>query len=560
MADEPAGLALLRSLQAYGVEYVFGNFGTDHPPFLEGAATEPDAIPELVICPHETTALSAAHGYAAATNRPQAVIVHVDVGTQNMGAMVHDAHRGNAPVFIIAGLAPHTHDGQPASRDSWVHFLQDVYDQTGIVREFCRWTAEYRPPADPDEFVARGLELASSAPQGPVYLTATRESLDAEVPTDPGSRSPDGVSPTPADAETVEELTSLVASSSAPLVITSKLGSTDPERSVEALVDFAEAAGAGVIETGPASLCFPRTHEQHLGFDVQDALSQSDLVLLADVDIPWVPANTNVPDELPIVQIDANPAKGAYPRWEFPIDRRIAADAAATLGLIADELPSHRGEEPWADLQPSGANAWDARVTEERDEDRLTAATLTATLADFLDQETTIVNESTTNNTAVLQGLPIDRPGGYFFSHGSGLGWAPGAGVGVKLARPEERVVTLVGDGSYVFANPTSSAWVQGAAGAPTLTIIYNNSGWNAVKAATMRVHPEGRAATDGVPGSGFHPRMDLSHAANVVEAHTETIDELAQLEPAIEHGFDAIERGEPAVLDAHLEPIEPDR
>lgn len=559
---ERAGLAMLRSLRSYGVEYVFGNFGTDHPPFLEAAAEiqreDPDAIPEFIICPHETVALSAAHGYAVSTGNPQAVIVHVDVGTQNLGAMVHNAHRGNAPVYIIAGLAPHSQGGQPESRDSWVHYLQDVYDQPGIVREFCRWTAEYRAPADPDELVARGLQLASTPPEGPVYLTATRESLAAQVSTDIGSRDVAGVDRRQADPAMVERIAGAINGADAPLVLTSKIGSRDPDRSVDALVRFAEAAGAGVLESGPASLCFPRNHELHVGHTTDRPFERADLLLLVDVDIPWVPSQDDVPEDLTIFHIDRDPEKAAYPRWDFPIDYRVTANATATLEAVTDRLADSAPADTsvWTDLHASQRTSWEETVAADRSDHHLSAATLTDTIDAHVDDETIVVNESTTNNLAVLRGITRDLPGSYYFSHGSGLGWAPGAGVGVKLAHPDKRVVTLVGDGSYVFGNPTASAWVQGAFDAPTLTIVLNNSGWNAVHAANLRVHPEGRGATEGTPGSAFEPRMELSHAAHVVDAHSESVTEYAALEEAVAAGFEAVDAGTPAVLDVHLDPI----
>jgi acetolactate synthase-1/2/3 large subunit len=82
--------AFLEALAEAGVRYVFANLGSDHPGLLEtlaqakaeGRENEP---PRLVVCPHETVALSAAHAYAMVNGEPQAVIVHVDVGTQNVG-------------------------------------------------------------------------------------------------------------------------------------------------------------------------------------------------------------------------------------------------------------------------------------------------------------------------------------------------------------------------------------------------------------------------------------------------------------------------------------------
>ena len=561
MTTESAAMSMLRSLGSYGVEYLFGNFGTDHPTFLEAAAAlrqeDTAAIPTFVTCPHETLALSAAHGYAVSTNKPQAVLVHVDVGTQNLGAMVHNAHRGDAPVYIIAGLAPITNDGHPASRNSVVHYLQDVYDQPGIVREYCRWTAEYQTPADPDEFIARGLALATTPPAGPVYLTATREALEDPVEASIGKRQARGPSPIVPDAATIEQLVSLVREAERPLVITSKLGNHNPVESVASLQRFVECTGAGVVETYPASLNFPRTHEQHVGYDAASAAELADLIILADVDVPWVPRDVSISNDTTILHLDATPAKETYPQWDFPIDLALPVDAAQTLDRVVDHLnKTNSGDGAWADYAASVRSTWEEELTAQQKAERLTPSVLSAALGEVITDTTILVNEATTSNLSVLCHTGLDRPGSYFYSHGSGLGWAPGAAVGVKFAHPDSTVISLVGDGSYTFANPTATAWVQAAYEQPTLTIIYNNSGWNAVRSSALKVHPDGDAASEDIPESKFTPRMELSHAANVVDAHTETVTAATSLEVALSDALNAVDNGTPAVLDVHLEAI----
>ncbi len=96
----------MRALIAHGVECLFMNPGTDTIPIQEALSKleqlgEP--VPRTVLCLFELVALAAAHGYYQATGRPQAVLVHVDVGTQNLGGMLHNAQRGRAAVLIAAG-------------------------------------------------------------------------------------------------------------------------------------------------------------------------------------------------------------------------------------------------------------------------------------------------------------------------------------------------------------------------------------------------------------------------------------------------------------------------
>lgn len=123
-----------------GVKYCFVNLGSDHPSMMEaitiGQRERPDRFPSFITCPTEMVALSMADGYARYTGEPQAVIVHVDVGTQALGCAVHNASIGRAPVFIFAGLAPCTSEGETVgSRTEFIHWLQDVPDQKAIVSQ-----------------------------------------------------------------------------------------------------------------------------------------------------------------------------------------------------------------------------------------------------------------------------------------------------------------------------------------------------------------------------------------------------------------------------------------
>ncbi|HVI86238.1 MAG TPA: thiamine pyrophosphate-binding protein, partial [bacterium] len=146
VAVDTAAEALIEALRLNGIDLVFANLGTDHPPLIEAFAkfrALGRPAPRVLLCPHEVVALSAAHGFAQATGRPQALIVHVDAGTANLGGAVHNAARTRVPVLIVAGRTPFTDRGElRGSRDAFVQFLQDVYDQAGIVRPYVKWEYE----------------------------------------------------------------------------------------------------------------------------------------------------------------------------------------------------------------------------------------------------------------------------------------------------------------------------------------------------------------------------------------------------------------------------------
>src|SRR5579875_4159972 len=132
-----ASTALLETLAEAGVACIFANLGSDHPPIVEAVAEAKVSgrrIPELITCPNEMVALSAAHGYAQVSGRAQAVLVHVDCGTQALAGAVHNAARARVPALILAGASPFTQHGElPGSRNEFIHWIQDVFDQRGLV-------------------------------------------------------------------------------------------------------------------------------------------------------------------------------------------------------------------------------------------------------------------------------------------------------------------------------------------------------------------------------------------------------------------------------------------
>ena len=230
-------------------------------------------------------AMSMADGYARLTNKPQCVIVHVDVGTQGLGAAVHNASCGRAPVLIFAGLSPFTIEGElKGSRTEFIHWVQDVPDQKQIVAQYCRYSAEIKTGVNIKEMVNRALQFARSAPQGPVYLCAAREVMEAEI-------EPYGlkqthwrpVEPIDLSATGVDSIGSALLASQNGLIITGYSGRNHD--SVEVLVALADMIrNLRVLDVGGSDMCFPAYHPANLGlaFGVHDYIKKADVILVID--------------------------------------------------------------------------------------------------------------------------------------------------------------------------------------------------------------------------------------------------------------------------------------
>ena len=98
-----------------------------------------------------------AHGVYMVSGRPQAVMVHVNVGTGNTLNTLLNASRDNVPVLLMAGRSPVTETGHRGSRSRFIHWAQEMFDQAGMVREASsgttscacptRWTMWSRAPS-----------------------------------------------------------------------------------------------------------------------------------------------------------------------------------------------------------------------------------------------------------------------------------------------------------------------------------------------------------------------------------------------------------------------------
>ena len=567
--------AFLEALAEAGVSYVFANLGSDHPGLIEAFAQaradgREDAYPQLIICPHEIVALSAAHGYARVSGQPQAVVVHVDGGTQNLGGEVSNAMRGHCPVLIVAGASPYTLDGElPGSRNEFIHWLQDARDQRGILRGFVKYDNEIRTGRNVKQLVHRALQIARSDPAGPVYLVGPREVMEEQVApysVDPAQFSP--IAPAALTAEVTREIATALARARHPLIVTSYLG-RNPD-AVPVLVDLAELLGVGVLESVASCVNFPGDHPLHCGYQFttaeQDpALAQADVILVVDSDVPWIPATNRPSPGAAIYAIDIDPLKPTIPMWHIAARRFAAADSKVALEQIArlvrvenlaevQEVETRRAE--IAAAHEARRAALDA--LERPQVGVITPRYLTACVRELLaGTDALVLTEAVTNFQIVAEHLRPAVPGSYFSSGGGSLGWAGGGSVGAKLAAPERAVVSLVGDGSYLFGVPSSAQWVARRYHAPSLTVIYDNRGWAAPKFSTLRLHGQGAAAAADDFHVSLEPEADLPGIAVAAGgAYGVTVADPEELPRVLKDALAVAVGGRSAVVSVQLPPV----
>jgi thiamine pyrophosphate-dependent acetolactate synthase large subunit-like protein len=187
------------------------------------------------------------------------------------------------------------------------------------------------------------------------------------------------------------------------------------------------------------------------------------------------------------------------------------------------------------------------------------------TLRSVVPDDTYFVSDSVTNQVLLSEQLRFTRPGSHMTKGGSGLGWAGGAAIGVKLAtklydltdRPNPRrkdstdgagqedpfVCMITGDGSFLFSVPSAVYWASHRHNCPFLTVILNNGGWRATRQCIVDVHPQGVASESTNEDLGISLELDGPNYGEVAKAAanghlwTKRVTRVADLEQALIEG-----------------------
>src|SRR5262245_3104969 len=337
-----AAYFLLEGLNEIGVDYLFCNFGTDHAPIIEELANRKqrgEPVPKTIRCAHENTAAHMAGGYAFVTGRGQGVLVHVDVGTANAANAMHNMLRTRIPVLLMAGKAPFTAANElVGTRDTYVHFIQEPFDQGSLVRPYVKWEWTLPSGVVAKEALQRAHAIMHSEPQGPVYLMMQRETLAQEWnEADIRPHRVDQFGPAPrtvADPEHVSVLAEKLSTATSPILITA-YGGRNPHtsRAIEALAEF---AGIAVYEASPVNN-ISREAKCFMGYSPEH-ISSADVGLPVDVDVPWIPRSTTISPSTYWAQIDVDVLKTASPMWSFPSNLRLQGDSARILDMLLERL------------------------------------------------------------------------------------------------------------------------------------------------------------------------------------------------------------------------------
>ena len=545
----------LEALAAHGIEHLFVNPGTDFAPIVEAfarAAGSNRPVPRPMVLPHENAAVGMAHGYTAVTGKPQAVMLHTNVGTANAINMLINASRDRVPMLLTSGRTPFTEQGAEGSRSVHIHWAQEMFDQAGMLREMVKWDYEMKRGDQAASVVDRGMEIANTSPQGPVYLSLPREVLGEVLPAAAESNRIHRAVPRPPEARAadIDTLADWIAAARNPLIITGMLGK-DP-RDCVVLARLAERYALPVVPYNTRYFAMSADHPMFQGSAPGPLLQDADLVIVFETDVPWLPSKVAPPDSARVVQVGEDPLHGRLPMRSFPSDLTLTATCLSVLEALEGAL-SKRATPHVADRdkvlreRSRGLHAgWRREAEEAGRADVITLPWLNHCLRAVIDADTKVISEYSFRQ----EYCPLNTPGSLFASSSAGgLGWGFPAALGVKLASPNSLVLSVLGDGAYMFANPTACHYTAQMQKLPVLTVIYNNSLYGAVRSATLDMYAKGTASeADG----RFLADLPAPAFEKIIAAHDgygEKVESPADLPAALQRAVAAVRSGRQALL-----------
>jgi acetolactate synthase-1/2/3 large subunit len=557
------GEAILQAFRSLGVDYVMSSPGSEWGAVWEALASQTltnTPGPIYLTCAHETLAVNLATGYTAVTGRMQAVMLHTGVGLLQGAMGIDGALRQGVPMLIVSGESLSFGDDpefDPGAQ--WQSLLSVVGGPHRLVEPIVKWASQAGSVSTMFQQMVSAGEMAQRKPAGPVYLSVPVETMGQpwEPPADLRTAPPaPKTAAVPADIEAVAKM--LVASKQPAIV--AELAGRDPAANT-ALVELAELLAIPVVEGRWSMFAnFPKYHPLHQGFHRPALIDDADLVLTVGCSAPWYPPS-NGPKKARLIAVDETPFRPAMVYQPNQAEMFLEGDTATTLGLLADAVRAAGVDEAavadrhalWAAAHKERIAAQRAKEAEDAAKDTISPVALCAALSAAAPDDAIFMDETITHRGTVLTHLGNGGPNSYFRAHG-GLGQALGMAMGMKLALPDRTIISTMGDGTFMYNPVVQCLALAQHENLPTLTVVFNDDGYSAMKFNQRDYYPDGVGAENGIwPGQ---PLTDFDYAEIVQPfgGFGRRVEAMADLPGAIDEALAAVAGGKPALLNVILE------
>ncbi|MGX1308122.1 thiamine pyrophosphate-dependent acetolactate synthase large subunit-like protein [Amorphus suaedae] len=551
-------------LRRLGVDYVCINPGSSfrglHDSLVNYLGNE---RPEMLLALHEESAVSIAHGYAKASGKPMAVVLHSNVGLMHGMMAVFNAWCDRVPILILGA----TGAVDTAVRRNWIDWMHTFRDQGAMVRSFVKWDDQPSSPAAMVDAIGRAYTMACTAPCGPSYVILDRRLQEDAIDVVPAMgdathyRAPPTVVPS---RETIDAAMRLLRDAKSPVILIGRVSRSREDW--DRRVALAEALGARVITDLRTGASFPTGHPLHgdppdlfLTGGNRDLLAAADVVLSLDwTDIADVmlQRNEQAGEQARLIQVSLDPyvhngSSGDHQR-RVSAEISLLVDPDACVMAMTEALP----EQPSRGIES-------APEATTRSDNNVAVPSSVPTLSDIGDALLHVRGE----REICLARVPLNWPAGAYpfadpldylgYDGGGGVGSGPGMTIGAALALKDSGrlVVGMMGDGEFLGA-PTA-LWTAAHYRVPVLFVVTNNRSYytDEIQQEAVAVHRDRPPENKWIGQRIDEPAIDIAGVAADMGVKTEpAITEVGQLQAAFERGLAAVEAGEAYLLEISLD------
>jgi acetolactate synthase-1/2/3 large subunit len=537
MAEIHGGRVVARALKTEEVPFVFTLCGGHVMPIYDGCVDEGIRVIDVR---HEQTAAHAADGWARVTGRPGVAVVTAGPGLTDAVTGVASAQRANIPMLIFGGQGPRPFADMGS--------LQDM-NHVELMRPITKWAVSVPEGRRLAEYVSMAFRIATTGLPGPVYLEMPIDQLfnvyDEDSVTWPTQyRTDAGVA---GDPRYVEKAFELLRRAQRPVALVGTQLRWSKRR--EAYPRFVEAFGMPIYVNGLGRGSLPPDHPHFFSKTRKDALRQADVVLIFGTPLDFrlgYGRQSHFNPEAAIVQVDLDGG-------EIGRNRAIDVGLVGDTGIIMEQLADLAATEgfsaamvkPWLDDMRQRETEKAEKMRAEMESDAAPANPLRACkeIADCFGSDAIFIGDGGDFVATAASVLRVYEQGHWLDPGPLGtLGVGPGYAMAAKLAKPQNPVVIIYGDGSFGLHAMEFEAMVRQKIN--VVGIIGNDAGWTQIRRGQVQLYGQERAVATA---------LDYTRYDRVVEAlggHGEHVERPADIRPAIERTLAA---GKPGLVNIQI-------
>ena len=543
------GELLAEQLRAAGVRFIFICNSSGMGPLCDAVVDRPHF--QFIQGISENQAVAMADGYAKASGETSFACFS-RVGGPIASANMYNAMKDRTPVVI---LTDHM-DSQADGRDGH----EDLDDWLDAFKQYTKWRWLVKEGNRIPEWVAHAFKVSSTAPGGPTFVRVPRNVLyqkhTAEIFSRESMSVPMDISPNPKHVERAAQM--LVEAKSPILYVGPEVWTAGGRADV---VELAELLAIPVTQAWSWAADFPTDHPLYLGGYLDPMRFPKEIDLFLNL-------GANMPDPGSGPLMVSRSAKIIHARVDsrqlgadYPVDLPIMADVKETARALIEAVRAIATKQRLATIKQA---RWEATksftdrlrqsyLTAARDgwdEGPLTWPRLLLTLNEMLDEDAIIVEEVGTEDW-VLRSFPFadGKKTKIGRTLGRSLCWGVGASIGVKLARPNNQVVALQGDGGFLFGQ-SDALWAMSRYDVPIITIVCNNRSYDEPRNNILMKGGRSRQENKDMICYLGSPDVEFTHLASAYGIRGERVAHPSALKPALEHAIATTRDGRPYLLD----------